>query len=141
MAFDPFAQYNVADPYGVSPSQRLSQTLAGTAYKSKGLQRGYQRDRFDLSKAYKKQIPKIETGMARRGLQDSGIRNLALAEGAAGYERQRTERQAALQEALFNIAAERLGAYGGYAGSRYQNVLAGAQSRGESAARIREALS
>ena len=140
MAFNPFAKYNVADPYGTSPSQRLSTALTGLSMQEKGVRRQDQRGRFDLAKAYKKQTPRIEANFARRGLQDSGMRNLALAEAGAGFERQRTEQQSQLEAALFNLAAERMGLYGGYAGSRFEDALGATSSRAETAARIREAM-
>ena len=140
MAFNPFAKYNVADPYGTSPSQRLSTALTGLSMQEKGVRRQDQRGRFDLAKAYKKRTPQIEANFARRGLQDSGMRNLALAEAGAGFERQRTEQQSQLEAALFNLAAERMGLYGGYAGSRFEDALGATSSRAETAARIREAM-
>ena len=140
MAFNPFAKFNVADPYGTSPSQRLSTALTGLSMQEKGVRRQDQRSRFDLAKAYKKQTPRIETDFARRGLQDSGMRNLALAESAAGFDRQRAERQTQLSEALFNLAAQRMGLYGQFAGSRFEDLLGATSSRAETAAKIREAL-
>ena len=140
MAFDPFAQMNVSDPYGTSPSQRLATALSNTTYQTQGINRNLNTNLFDMSKAYGKQTPQIETGMARRGLQDSGMRNLALAEAGAGFERQRTEQQSQLESALFNLAAERMGLYGGYAGSRFEDALGATSSRAETAARIREAM-
>ena len=140
MPFNPFAKYNVADPYGTSPSQRLSTALTGLSMQEKGIRRQDQRGRFDLAKAYKKRTPQIEANFARRGLQDSGMRNLALAEAGAGFERQRTEQQSQLEAALFNLAAERMGLYGGYAGSRFEDALGATSSRAETAARIREAM-
>ena len=91
MAFNPYAKQNVADPYGTSPSQRLSTALTGLSLQEKGVRRQDKRTRFDLAKAYKKRSPQIEANFAQRGLQDSGMRNLALAESASGFERQRTE--------------------------------------------------
>ena len=141
MAFNPYAKHNVADPYGTSPSQRLSTALTGLSMQEKGVRRQGERGRFDLTKAYKKQTPQIEANFARRGLQDSGMRNLALAEAGALYDRQRAERQSQLNEALFNLAAQRMGLYGQYAGSRFEDALGATSSRAETAARIREALS
>ena len=142
MAFNPYTtpKYNIADPYGTSPSQRLAKALAGSAMQGKGARRQYGGAKFDLAKSYKKQVPQIETGFARRGLQDSGLRNLGLAEAAAAYDRQRSEQRAALDQALFNIALQRMGDYGSYAGSRFEDVLGGTRSRAERAAEIREAL-
>jgi hypothetical protein len=140
MAFNPYAKQNVADPYGTSPSQRLSTALTGLSLQEKGVRRQDKRTRFDLAKAYKKRSPQIEANFAQRGLQDSGMRNLALAESASGFERQRTEQQSGLDAALFNLVAQRMGLYGGYAGSRFEDALGATSSRAETAARIREAM-
>ena len=140
MAFDPFAQYNVSDPYGTSPSQRLSMALSNTAYQRQGVNRDLNTNLFDMSKTYGKQTPQIEAGMAGRGLQDSGIRNKALAEAMAVYERQRTQQRQATQDALMQLALQDLSAYGTYAGQRFESTLGGAQSQAEMAAQIREAL-
>ena len=140
MAFDPFAQFNVSDPYGTSPSQRLATALSNTAYQRQGVNRNLNTSLFDMSKAYGKQTPQIETGMARRGLQDSGIRNKALAEAMAVYERQRTQQRQATQDAMMQLALQDLNAYGTYAGQRFQSSLGGAQSQAEMAAKIREAI-
>ena len=140
MAFQPFQKYNVSDPYGISPSQRLARNLAGTSYKSKGLKRDYNVDKFDMGKAYKKQVPKLLSNYAQRGFETSGVKNLGMAESAAAYNRQMAERSAAMDEALMNIAAERMGAYGEFTGSRFDDALAASTARAETAARIREAL-
>ena len=140
MAFDPFAQYNVSDPYGTSPSQRLATALSNTAYQRQGVSRNLDTNLFDMSKAYGKQTPQIETGMARRGLQDSGIRNKALAEAMAMYERQQMQQRQATQDAMMQLALQDMGAYGTYAGQRFESTLGGTQSQAEMAARIREAI-
>ena len=143
MPFNPYqtSQYNIADPYGTSPSSRLGAALAQSSKGQKAARTSYGRDVFDMSREWQKAVPRLETGMARRGLQDSGIRNLALAEAAADFARRRTERGSALEEALFNLAVQRLGDYGVYAGSRFENVLGASESRAARAAEIREALS
>ncbi len=43
MAFNPYTtpKYNIADPYGTSPSQRLAKALAGSAMQGKGARRQY----------------------------------------------------------------------------------------------------
>jgi len=140
MPFNPLAQYNVSDPYGTSPSQRLATALANTSYQRQGVNRNLNTNLFDMSKAYKKQTPQIETGMARRGLQDSGIRNRALAEAMSVYQRQEMQQRQATQDALMNLVLQELGAYGTYAGERFESTLGGTQSRAETAAKIREAL-
>jgi hypothetical protein len=142
MAFSPYStpKYNIADPYGTSPSQRLSQALAGSAMQSKGAQRQYGGTKFDLAKTYKKRVPQIVGQFSRRGLETSGMKNLALAEAASSYDRQRSEQRSALDQALFNIALQRMGDYGAYAGSRFEDTLGATESRAQRAAQIREAL-
>tara|TARA_B100000287_G_C20524884_1_gene738442 strand:- start:624 stop:1049 length:426 start_codon:yes stop_codon:yes gene_type:complete len=140
MAYDPFKQWDVSDPYGASPQQRLARSLAGSAYESKGLKRDYQTDRYDLTKAYKKQVPQMLSNYAQRGMETSGVKNLGMAEMAAAAQRQMTERANLLDQALMNIALERMGAYGDFAGGRLGDMLSASTSRAETAAKIREAL-
>jgi len=142
MAFNPYTtpKYNIADPYGTSPSQRLSQALARSTMQGKGARRQYGGTKFDLAKTYKKRVPQIVGQFSRRGLETSGMKNLALAEAASAYDRQRSEQRGALDQALFNIALQRMGDYGTYAGSRFEDALGGTRSRAERAAEIREAL-
>jgi|TARA_R100000458_G_C8220433_1_gene204983 hypothetical protein len=140
MAYNPFGKYDVSNPYGVTPEQRLSTTLAGLSRSSKRANRGYETDRYDFGKAYKKQVPRLLTNYAQRGMETSGVKNLGMAEAAAAYNRQMAERSAMLDDALMNIAMERMGAYGDYFGSRYEDSLAANTARAETAARIREAL-
>ena len=140
MAFQPFQKYNVSDPYGVTPEQRLSTALAGASRSSKRANRGYETDRYDFGKTYKKQVPKLLSNYAQRGFETSGVKNLGMAEAAAAYNRQMAERGAMLDDALMNIAMERMGAYGDYFGSRYEDSLDANSQRAATAARIREAL-
>ena len=140
MAFDPYASYDMTNAFAVTPAQRLQQTLAGTKYGKLGAQQQYSLGTFDTSKAYGKQVPQIEASFARRGLQDSGMRNLALAEASAAYVRQQDQQRRALQDALFNAALQDLTAQGTYAGERYGTALGAARSQAEMAAKIREAL-
>ena len=142
MAFNPYQtpKYNIADPYGTSPSSRLAAALAKSSMGQKQARTSYSSDKFDMSQDWSKAIPRLETGMARRGLQDSGIRNLAFAEAAADYDRRRAERGGALEEAMFNLAGQRLGDYGVYQGARFEDVLGAAESRAARAAEIREAM-
>jgi hypothetical protein len=73
-------------------------------------------------------------------METSGVKNLGMAEAAAAYNRQMAERSAAMDEALMNIALERMGAYGEFTGSRFDDALAASTARAETAAMIREAL-
>jgi hypothetical protein len=140
MAFDPFKNYNVSDPYGVTPQQRLARSLAGSTRGSKRVKRDYEVDRYDLGKSYKKQVPQLLSNYARRGMEVSGVKNLGLAEAAGAYSRQMAERGAMLDDALMQIAMDRLGAYGDYFGTRLEDTLDSNVQRAATAARIREAL-
>ena len=141
MAYQPFSNYNISDPYGISPEQRLSRSLAGTTRTAKRAQRGYETDRFDLGKQYKKQVPQLLSNYAQRGFETSGVKNLGMADAAANYSRVMAERGAMLDDALTNIALERMGAYGDYFGSRFQDSFDANTQRASTAAKIREALS
>ena len=140
MPFNPLAQYNVADPYGTSPSQRLSMALANTSYQRQGVNRNLNTNLFDMSKAYKKQTPQIKTGMASRGLETSGIQNRALAEAMSLYQRQEMQQRQATQDALMQLALQNMSAYGTYAGERFGSTLGATEQRAATAAQIREAL-
>ena len=140
MAFDPFKNYNVSDPYGVTPQQRLARSLAGSTRGSKRVKRDYEVDRYDLGKSYKKQVPQLLSNYARRGMEVSGVKDLGLAEAAGAYSRQMAERGAMLDDALMQIATDRLGAYGDYFGTRLEDTLDSNVQRAVTAARIREAL-
>ena len=140
MAFDPYASYDMTNAFAVTPAQRLQSTLSGTKYGKTGAQQQYALGTFDTAKAYKKQIPQIEAAMARRGVHDSGMRNLALAEAAAMHIRQQDMQRRALQDALFNATLQNINAYGTYAGERYGSTLGAATSQAEMAAKIREAM-
>ncbi len=140
MAFDPYASYDMTNAFAVTPAQRLQSALSGTKYGNTGAQQKYALGSFDTAKAYKKQIPQIEAAMARRGVQDSGMRNLALAEASAAYVRQQDQQRRALQDALFNATLQDMNAYGAYAGERYGSSLGAASSQAEMAAKIREAI-
>jgi hypothetical protein len=140
MAYDPFRNYNVTDPYGVTPQQRLARSLAGSTRGSKRVKRDYEVDRYDLGKSYKKQVPQMLSNYARRGMETSGVKDLGLAEAAGVYSRQMAERGAMLDDALMQIAMDRLGAYGDYFGTRLEDTLDSNVQRAATAARIREAL-
>ena len=119
----------------------MSRALAGTTFSKKGALTNYGQNKFDMTKGYKKQVPRTSAQFASRGLETSGLKNMALAEQAAAFDRQRSEARGALDQALFNIALENLNTYGDYSGSRFEDVMGTASGRAERAAQIREALS
>ena len=138
--FNPYARYNVADPYGTSPSQRLAGALAGTTYQRRGTQAGATQQKFDTTQSYKKSIPRLSTGFAKRGLQDSGLRERAMSDLAAQFVRQRATEEDALTQALFQLSLQDLGSFGTYMGGRFEDALGGFTSRAQMAAKIREAM-
>ena len=137
---NPLSKINVGDPYGTTPAARLQRALAGSTFSKKGLLTDYGQGKFDMTKGYKKQVPRTSAQFASRGLETSGLKNMALAEQAAAFDRQRAESRGALDRALFNLAVENLGEYGGYSGSRFEDVMGASSGRAERAAQIREAL-
>ena len=141
MAFDPYAAYDMTNAYAVTPAQRLQSTLAGTKYGKTGAEQKFALGTFDTSKAYKKQVPNIVGQFSRRGLETSGMKNLALAEAAAAYVRQQDVQRQAMQDAWFNAALQDIDAYATYAGDRYGSTQGSSQERARRAAEIRAALS
>ena len=140
MAFNPYAtDYNVRSTLGMSPGQRLAQTLAGTTLKERGARRTATGQRFDISRALPKGLHGLNTGFAKRGLETSGLRNVGISDYLADVYRQQAGVGTALDEALFDVTAANLAAYDEYFGSRYGREFESAFDRAETAAKIREA--
>jgi len=139
MAFDPYVtDYNVRSPIAMSPSQRLAAALAKTTYGQKSAQRTATSNRFDVSKSIPKNLRKLNAGYGVRGLQNSGIRQTGLSDYLTGVDRTRAGISSTLDEALFNLAVENMGAYDEYFGTRYGREFESAMGRAEIAATIRE---
>ena len=140
MAFNPYAtDYNVRSTLGMSPGQRLAQTLAGSTLQQRGAQRTATGQRFDISRAIPKGLHQLGTGVSQRGLQTSGLRDVGFSDYLADVYRQQTGVGTALDEALFDVTAQNLAAYDEYFGSRYGREFESAFDRAETAAKIREA--
>ena len=139
MAYNPLADYNVRDPLGTSPATRLATALAGTTYQKKRAMGTADRQRYDINKAIPDTLHKLNTGYARRGLQDSGLRNRGLINYFENLYTTLGDTDMALQDALFNLTAENVGAYNEYFGSAYGRDFDAAADRAERAAQIREA--
>jgi len=139
MAYNPLADYNVRDPLGTSPATRLATALAGTSYQKKRAMGTADRQRYDINKAIPDTLHKLNTGYARRGLQDSGLRNRGLINYFENLYTTLGDTDMALQDALFNLTAENVGAYNEYFGSAYGRDFDAAADRAERAAQIREA--
>ena len=139
MAYNPLADYNVRDPLGTSPATRLATALAGTSYQKKRARSGADRQRYDINRAIPDTLHKLNTGYARRGLQDSGLRNRGLINYFENLYTTLGDTDMALQDALFNLTAENVGAYNEYFGSAYGRDFDAAADRAERAAQIREA--
>ncbi len=139
MAFDPYVtDYNVRSPIAMSPGQRLAAALAKTTYGQKSAQRTATSNRFDVSKSIPKNLRKLNAGYGVRGLQNSGIRQTGLSDYLTGVDRTRAGISSTLDEALFNLAVENMGAYDEYFGTRYGREFESAMGRAEIAATIRE---
>ena len=139
MAFDPYVtDYNVRSPIAMSPGQRLAAALAKTTYGKKSAQRTATSNRFDVRKSIPKNLRKLNAGYGVRGLQNSGIRQTGLSDYLTGVDRTRAGISSALDEALFNLAVENMGAYDEYFGTRYGREFESAMGRAEIAATIRE---
>jgi len=142
MAFNPAQSgFDIRDPYGTSPGQRLSRALAGTSFQRRNVRSGASADRLGLRRQEKAAFPQVEAQFARRGLIDSGLRNRAQADLAAQFARQRAQQQAGVQQSLLGLALQDLVAQGQFAGERFGRAFDAAAGRAEMAARIREALS
>jgi hypothetical protein len=139
MAYNPLADYNVRDPLGTSPATRLATALAGTTYQKKRAMGTADRQRYDINKAIPDTLHKLNTGYARRGLQDSGLRNRGLTNYFENLYTTLGDTDMALQDALFNLTAENVGAYNEYFGSAYGRDFDAAADRAERATQIREA--
>ena len=139
MAFDPYlTDYNVRSPIAMSPGQRLAAALAKTTYGKKTAQRTATSNRFDVSRSIPKNLRKLNAGFGVRGLQNSGIRQTGLSDYLTGVDRTRAGISSTLDEALFNLAVENMGAYDEYFGTRYGREFESAMGRAEIAATIRE---
>ena len=139
MAFAPYVtDYNVRSPIAMSPGQRLAAALAKTTYGQKSAQRTATSNRFDVSKSIPKNLRKLNAGYGVRGLQNSGIRQTGLSDYLTGVDRTRAGISSTLDEALFNLAVENMGAYDEYFGTRYGREFESAMGRAEIAATIRE---
>lgn len=142
MAFNPAQQgFNIRDPFGTSPSQRLSRALAGTSFQRRGVRTAGSAGRLGLARQERAAFPQVEAGFARRGLIDSGLRDRAQADLAAQFARARAEQEASLQGSLLDLALRDLAAQGQFAGERFGRAFDASAGRAELAARIREALS
>jgi hypothetical protein len=139
MAYNPLADYNVRDPLGTSPATRLATALAGTTYQKKRATGTADRQRYDINKAIPDTLHKLNTGYARRGLQDSGLRNRGLANYFENLYTTLGDTDMALQDTLFDLTAQNVGAYNEYFGSAYGRDFDAAADRAARASQIREA--
>ena len=139
MAYNPLADYNVRDPLGTSPATRLATALAGTTYQKKRAMGTADRQRYDINRGVPDTLHKLNTGYARRGLQDSGLRNRGLTNYFENLYTALGDTDMALQDALFNLTAENVGAYNEYFGSAYGRDFDAAADRAARASQIREA--
>ena len=116
MAYNPLADFNVRDPLGTSPATRLATALAGTSYQKKRARSGADRQRYDINRAIPDTLHKLNTGYARRGLQDSGLRKRGLINYFENLFTTLGDTDMALQDTLFDLTAQNVGAYNEYFG-------------------------
>ena len=133
------ADYNMRDPLGTSPATRLATALAGTSYQKKRARSGADRQRYDINRGVPDTLHKLNTGYARRGLQDSGLRNRGLINYFENLYTTLGDTDMALQDTLFDLTAQNVGAYNEYFGSAYGRDFDAAADRAARASQIREA--
>ena len=140
MAFNPDGtDYNVRSTLGMSPRQRLATALAGTTAKKRAAERNRVSQRYDINKNLSKSLPRLNEQFAERGMQDSGLRQVAVSDLLMAVDRQRAGVTRALDQAILDIVTEDMGAYDEYFGTRYGREFESAFNRAEIAAKIREA--
>ena len=133
------ADYNMRDPLGTSPATRLATALAGTTYQKKRATGAADRQRYDINRAIPDTLHKLNTGYARRGLQDSGLRRRGLANYFENLDTYMGDTEMSLQDALFDLTAQNVDAYNQYFGSSYGRDFDAAADRAARATQIREA--
>lgn len=133
-------KWDFTDPYGTTSDQALNTALANIAYQSKSFGRQWGEQDVGIRKAYKREKPRSEERFARRGLVDSGIRQRGVADLFAARETQHQKARQTLDDALYGMTLEQMGAYGTYSGERFQQMLDAATQRALTASQIREVL-
>ena len=142
MAYNPLSSgFNIKDPYGISPSQRLKTALNKTTMDRRNLGTGYNRQRYDIGQAQKEAVPQIGERFISRGIYDSGLRKKALAQQLAAFDRARSEAATAQNRAILDLALQDLAAQGQFTGERLQRATDASAVRAAKAAEIREAMS
>tara|TARA_R100000781_G_scaffold37853_1_gene26703 strand:+ start:215 stop:643 length:429 start_codon:yes stop_codon:yes gene_type:complete len=140
MAYNPYGtDYNVRDPLGTSPSQRLATALAGTTLQNRLARNRTARQKYDTTKGVSDALHKLNAGYARRGLQDSGLRKRGMGKYFTDLYTSLADTEMGLEQALFDLTAQNIGAYNEYFGTAYGREFDAMQDRAERAAQIREA--
>ena len=139
MAYNPMTDFNMRDPLGTSPATRLATALAGTTLQERLARNKAARQEYDVTKGIPDTLHKLNTGYARRGLQDSGLRRRGLANYFENLDTYMGDTEMGLQDALFNLTAENVGAYNEFFGSAYGRDFDAAADRAARATQIREA--
>ena len=141
MAYNPLSSgFNIKDPYGISPSQRLKTALNKTTMDRRNLGTGYNRQRYDIGQAQKAAVPQVGEQFISRGIYDSGLRKKALAQQLAAFDRARAEAATAQNRAILDLALQDLAAQGQFTGERLQRATDANSVRAAKAAEIREAM-
>ena len=119
MAYNPMTDFNMRDPLGTSPATRLATALAGTTLQERLARNKAARQEYDVTKGIPDTLHKLNTGYARRGLQDSGLRRRGLANYFENLDTYMGDTEMSLQDALFDLTAQNVDAYNQYFGSSY----------------------
>ena len=139
MAFNANEVQNM-NPYSMSADQRLELALASNVYGATQSGTKYGKKRLGIDKAFRKALPRAQSGYAQRGIIDSGIRDVGIADMFGSRTAQRGEAREAMDTALYDMVLNNLQSYGVYEGERFSSALDAARRRAETAAQIREAL-
>jgi hypothetical protein len=139
MAYNPMTDFNMRDPLGTSPATRLATALAGTTLQERLARNKAARQEYDVTKGIPDTLHKLNTGYARRGLQDSGLRRRGLANYFENLDTYMGDTEMSLQDALFDLTAQNVDAYNQYFGSSYGRDFDAAADRAARATQIREA--
>ena len=117
------------------PNQALADALANIAYQSGNIRNRYTEglDSFNLQR--QAMVPKLQSGFARRGVINSGIKQKGFGDFARDTEAGQAQLRRNLDDALFNLVGQQLGAYNAYGQSQFDNAL----RRAQTAAGIKEA--
>ena len=117
------------------PNQALADALANIAYQSGNIRNRYTEgiDKWNMQR--QALVPKMQSGFARRGVVNSGIKQKGFGDFARDTEAGQAQMRRNLDDALFNLVGQQLSAYNVYGQTQFDDAL----RRAQTAAGIREA--